>query len=228
MKNLNRSKIVGVAAVSLAAVSLIGVGFASWIVGGITGTPTSGQVTVAVGEVTDNRITFGASGDDTAINFDCNAHKENPIKASYEGAKAPEDLSFSLKYSLSSTGNPNAENLPVNVTVTVELTGDFITFMGNNPTLVSLDEIPTGFRKSDSGYTYTKTVSTKTTDEAITFTFKWGSAFLKKNPAEITQAEFNDSSNGVTISSVLENLKTLRDAAKSKTITATISASVPA
>ena len=102
MKNLNRSKIVGVAAVSLAAVSLIGVGFASWIVGGITGTPTSGQVTVAVGTVKDNRINFSASGVETAINFDCNSNKANPIKASYEGSQAPEDLFFSLKYSLSS------------------------------------------------------------------------------------------------------------------------------
>lgn len=224
MKNLNRSKIVGVAAVSLAAVSLIGVGFASWVVGGVTSTATPGEVDVKVGTVTDNRINFSASGFDTAINFDCNNHTENPIKASYEG-DVPEDLSFSLKYSLSSIDNPNAENLPVSVTVTVALTGDFITFMGSHTTLVSL-ETPTDFTKSGSGYTYTKTVSTKTTNEEITFTFKWGEAFLKKNPAEITQAEFNDSSNGVTITSVLNDLKTLRGAAKEKAITATISASV--
>ena len=226
MKNLNRSKIVGVAAVSLAAVSLIGVGFASWIVGGITGTPTSGQVTVAVGTVKDNRINFSASGVETAINFDCNSNKANPIKASYEGSQAPEDLFFSLKYSLSSIDNLNAEKLPVSVTVTVALTGDFITFMGSNSNLVSL-ETPAGFTKNGSSYTYTKTVATKTTDEAITFEFKWGESFLKKNPADITQSEF-DANNGVTISSVLNDLKTLQGAAKSKTITATISASVPA
>lgn len=226
MKNLNRSRIVGVAAVSLAAVSLIGVGFASWVVGGVTSTATPGQIDVQVGDVTDNRITFGASGDDTAINFDCNSNKANPIKASYEGSKAPEDLSFSLKYSLSSTHNPEASNLPVSVTVTVELTGDFITFMGNNPTLVSLGTPTTDFTQNGSGYTYTKTVTTKTTNEAITFTFKWGSAFLEKNPADITQAEFNDPSKGITISDVLDQLQTLKTAAKSKAITATISASV--
>ena len=225
MKNLNRSKIVGVAAVSLAAVSLIGVGFASWVVGGIIPNATSGEVDVKVGTVTDNRINFSASGVETAINFDCNSNTANPIKASYEGSKAPEDLSFSLKYSLSSNGNPNAENLPVSVRVTVALTGDFITFMRSNPTLVSLGTPTTDFKQNGSDYTYTKTVSKKTTDEAITFTFAWGDAFLKHNPADITQSEF-DAANEVTISSVLDNLEILRGAAKNKAITATISAEV--
>ncbi|MDD6845961.1 MAG: hypothetical protein PUE07_00320 [bacterium] len=228
MKNLNRSKIVGVAAVSLAAVSLIGVGFASWVVGGVNSNATPEEVEVKVGTVTDNRIDFSASKVDTAINFDCNSNTANPIKASYvgvqEGAQAPEDLSFSLKYSLSSTRDSNLQDLPVSVTVTVALTGSFITFMGNNTTLVSL-ETPAGFTKSDSGYTYTKSVSKKTTDEAITFKFKWGAAFLEKNPADITQSEF-DANNEVTISSVLGNLKTLQDAAGTNAITATISASV--
>ena len=226
MKKMNKSKVVGVAAVSLAAVSLIGVGFASWVVGGVNSNATPGQINVQVGDVTDNRITFGASGDDTAINFDCNKNTANPIKASFVGENAPEDLSFSLKYSLSSTGNPNVENLPVNVTVTVELTGSFITFMESNPTLVSLG-IPTGFAKNESGYIYTKTVKTKTTDEKITFTFAWGDAFLKHNPADITESEFN-ANKEVTIQSVLDDLKTLQGAAKSNAITAKISASVPA
>ncbi|MDY3725986.1 MAG: hypothetical protein SOZ75_03925 [Candidatus Enterosoma sp.] len=222
MKKMNKSKVVGVAAVSLAAVSLIGVGFANWIVGGITGTPTSGQVTVAVGEVTDNRIDFSASGDNVDLSFDCNGKKTNPFKSS-EDTKL-EDLSFSIKYSLASTADESASKLPVPVNVKIELSGPFMTFMDSHSTYVSLTT-PDGFTKSETGYTYTTTnsISTKQTDTKVIFTFGWGSAFLTVNPADITQEQF-DANNGVTITSVKEALVALKGAAGPNVITAKVSA----
>ena len=223
MKTLNKSKIVGVAAVSLAAVSLIGVGFANWIVGGITGAPTSGQVTVAVGEVTDNRITFGASGDNVDLSFDCNGTQTNPFKSSQ--ATTLEDLSFSIKYSLASTADESATNLPVNVNVRIQLSGSFIDFMNEHLTYVSLTT-PKGFTKSDTGYTYTTTtpISTKQTNTVVNFSFTWGDAFLNVNPAEITQDQFNNNDKSVTITSVKDALVQLKAASGSEVITATVSA----
>lgn len=222
MRKMNKKNVIGIATVSLAAVSLIGVGFASWVVGGITDTATPGQVTVAVGEVTDNRIDFSASGDNVDLSFDCNGTKTNPFKSSQDTTL--EDLSFSIKYSLASTANESAQNLPVPVNVKIELSGSFMTFMNEHQTFVSLDT-PTGFTKSETGYTYTTTnsISTKQTDTKVTFTFRWGSAFLNVNPAEITQAQF-DANNGVTITSVKDALVALKGAAGSEVITATVSA----
>ena len=223
MKKMNKKNVIGIATVSLAAVSLIGVGFASWVVGGITGTPTSGQVTVAVGEVTDNRITFGASGDNVDLSFDCNGTQTNPFKSSQ--ATTLEDLSFSIKYSLASTADESAPNLPVPVNVKIELSGPFMTFMNEHLTYVSLTT-PSGFTMSDTGYTYTTTtpISKKQTNTVVNFSFTWGDAFLNVNPADITQDQFNTNKKGVTINSVKDALVQLKEASGSKVITATVSA----
>ena len=98
MKTLNKSKIVGVAAVSLAAVSLIGVGFASWVITGIKGTIASPEVSVTVGEVEDNRAKITATVVNSSLCFDAPADdKTGPII--YKAGTPGEDLSFSFTVS---------------------------------------------------------------------------------------------------------------------------------
>lgn len=98
MKTLNKSKIVGVAAVSLAAVSLIGVGFASWVITGIKGTIASPEVSVTVGDVSDNRAEITAEVVDGSLCFDAPADdKTGPII--YKEGTPGEKLSFSFKVS---------------------------------------------------------------------------------------------------------------------------------
>lgn len=55
MNKLNKGKLIGVVAASLSAVSLMGVGFASWVLNGAT-PDTTGNISVTVANVEDNRI----------------------------------------------------------------------------------------------------------------------------------------------------------------------------
>lgn len=55
MNKLNKGKLIGVVAASLSAVSLMGVGFASWVIKGET-PDTTGDISVTVANVEDNRI----------------------------------------------------------------------------------------------------------------------------------------------------------------------------
>ena len=67
MNKLNKGKLIGVVAASLSAVSLMGVGFASWV---ITGTKpgTTGDISVIVSNVEDNRIIVeGATADGSLV-----------------------------------------------------------------------------------------------------------------------------------------------------------------
>ena len=98
MKTLNKSKIVGIAAVSLAAVSLIGVGFASWVITGIKATTGSPEVSVTVGKVEDKRATITATVVNGSLCFDApTTDKTGPII--YEEGTAGEDLEFSFTVS---------------------------------------------------------------------------------------------------------------------------------
>ena len=99
MKTLNKSKIVGVAAVSLAAVSLIGVGFASWVISGISSPVSSDNVTVTVGDVTDNRVDLAIVKEncDTVVKFECDGTTGNPIQSNGGNLQ---DLNFAIGYSL--------------------------------------------------------------------------------------------------------------------------------
>lgn len=55
MNKLNKGKLIGVVAASLSAVSLMGVGFASWVIKGTT-PGTTGDISVTVANIEDNRI----------------------------------------------------------------------------------------------------------------------------------------------------------------------------
>lgn len=178
MKNLNKSKIVGVAAVSLAAVSLIGVGFASWIVEGITVTNKDQTVTVAVGEITDNRVDFTAGSDDSKVAFESNGTGGTVLK----GTEDAQDLAFSVWYTATSTDFFTSKDLKITLT----FSGDLVTLLnGQDASNKYLDlSISTlGWTKTNE-FEYTKTISSAVgTKETIEFTFAWGSFFGKDNPS---------------------------------------------
>lgn len=106
MNKFNKGKLIGVVAASLSAVSLMGVGFASWIIEGKQEGTTDG-ITVEVGAVTDKRISItGISVKDNAVAFDAAANNtEGAILK--KGASGVEDLSFTVKYTVNNT---NANN----------------------------------------------------------------------------------------------------------------------
>ena len=98
MNKLNKGKAIGIVSLSLAAVSLAGVGFSAWVISGTTGKDT-GTVNVEVADISDERATITAASVDTdnnSIKFDA-VGSGTYISASSD---ASQDLTFSISYSV--------------------------------------------------------------------------------------------------------------------------------
>ena len=89
MNKLNKGKLIGVVAASLSAVSLMGVGFASWVIRGET-PDTTGDISVTVANIEDNRIivedaradgnlVFDAASGDTSGNIQTKPESAVPV-----------------------------------------------------------------------------------------------------------------------------------------------------
>lgn len=200
MKTLNKSKIVGVAAVSLAAVSLIGVGFASWIVEGIN-LPDQGQaVTVTVGTITDNRVNFEAGSENHTVAFESNGTDGAVLK----GTENKQDLNFSVWYKATSTDFFKSNKLKITLT----FSGDLVTLLSGQDAsskYLSLSTSASGWTKTSTSneFEYTKTITDAvSTQETIDFTFAWGSFFGNDNPSATATTS--------NVTSYIEALDTLR------------------
>lgn len=95
MNKFNKGKLIGVVAASLSAVSLMGVGFASWVLTGEK-PDTIGNILVDVGDVDDQRIQVvkentGSSG---SLVFDSVVDAGGPITST----ETHESLSFKIFY----------------------------------------------------------------------------------------------------------------------------------
>lgn len=197
MKNLNKSKIVGVAAVSLAAVSLIGVGFASWVISGITN-PTVGEesVSVTVGEVIDNRATIEASMDPSNSTLCFDAKKTDKSGAiQHTGETAGEDLTFAIKVKTNKieSGNISVKAAIKNYdtcTLKTAIDSGYLTgpAISSNPTVTL------------TGTAQTVTTLTSTAEVTLTFSLGWGDKFGGYNPSEYEDHK------GV-VSDIVTNLK---------------------
>lgn len=69
MNKFNKGKLLGAVAASLSAVSLMGVGFASWVIKGTT-PGTTGDISVTVANIEDNRIIVENARADGNLVFD--------------------------------------------------------------------------------------------------------------------------------------------------------------
>lgn len=97
MNKFNKGKLIGVVAASLSAVSLMGVGFASWIINGAT-PADSGDINVEVGTVDDQRIkvVVGSPAIDGKLSFDAAQDSQGTITSTANN----ESLSFSVNYTV--------------------------------------------------------------------------------------------------------------------------------
>lgn len=198
MNKFNKGKLIGIVAASLSAVSLMGVGFASWIVTGAEGSAADGNITVSVADVQDQRVTITdakVADDNNTINFDANGDG-GLLKPS---GTAAEDLTFGIEFKLNLRANAKdvfsgikayvtgAELLSaVNSNFVALPTGVYeneTTMKATESTALvySVDELPTSgtnvTTNTDGSTTYTITK---------TLTMGWGSAFNNDNPAKLT------------------------------------------
>ena len=102
---MSKRKILMYSLFSLAAVSLTSVAFANWIISGIQAT-TSSNVSVTVGKVEDQRLSASAEVTDGSICFDA-IKTDNVSPIVYGGATAGEDLSFTIKVTVTNACDSN-------------------------------------------------------------------------------------------------------------------------
>ena len=192
MKKSRKSKIVLLSVLGLATVSLATVGFASWVISGVT--PTSSQnITVSAGTVTDNTLKAEIlSNPELNVAFD-NTQVENGLTGDYN-----EDLNFS--FSVKVTGK---EDVLSGIKFTFTLNGQFeklftdgyLKFITNNGSNLVKEFIMTKGTTctfADSNVTFADSEHSSVTysyaDGAGTFTckfaFKWGIVFKNVNPSQ--------------------------------------------
>ena len=206
MKKMNKKNVIGIATVSLAAVSLIGVGFASWVVGGITDTGANGTVTATVGDVTDNRVTVTASAQDSTLKFDSDK-KGGTV---FVGDGDFDDMDFSFKFTVAASDFFQNNTLKVKLT----LTGTLIELLKASATsnYLTLSTVSGYNNFTGSNFEYTQTLSNTVTDEEVKFEFGWGSFFESQNPTALTDP------------SKVDDYKTALEALKNKTVVGTFTA----
>lgn len=194
MNKLNKGKLIGVLAASLSAVSLMGVGFASWVISG-GDTKATGDITVTVGEIVDKRAVFSvlpAVGSDYEVKFDADSKKySGGLITAGEGSV--EDLTFNVKYTV------KAYKSATNWSVSAKLIGtnydtavnakyiempETLSTAGATALIKPSENSTTGDIKVTIDSTNTE-YTTYTVDQ--TFTFAWGKAFNNTNPCNVKE-----------------------------------------
>lgn len=204
MNKFCKGKTIGIFAVSLAAISLAGVGFSAWVINGTTGGST-GDITVNVADVQDKRVQISeAKVTDGQIKFDSNSTTGGILS----GDGQNEDLFFTISYTVKNYTITNKFTiyayfstessakfkdvvdkglitLPTGIGdgtttgVTITKGNGVLTFDGTKaPT--SNSDITTTIPETAIGDTYTVNQ---------VFKFGWGKAFAYKNPCEVTSTD---------------------------------------
>lgn len=203
MNKFNKGKLIGVVAASLSAVSLMGVGFASWVLTGTNNMDTTGNITVNVGAVEDKRVLIQSAevdNDNNTVAFDANSNGSGDLDISGTGDQA-EDRTFALTYVVRVyNGMIGAWNVKAKLTgnadnyKTAVNTKKYITM----PTEIGLDTEQVSVSSTSTDQTG-KLKITNSTDSATTgytdwkvnqtFEFGWGAAFAGKNPIDIKRTD---------------------------------------
>ena len=228
MNKFNKGKLIGVVAASLSAVSLMGVGFASWVLNGGDNKDT-GKITISVAGTVDNSITFASDPTlkDGAIKFDAKANDDTgPI--TWDGTNS-EKLNFTIEYTINCLNTAKFGGVKAYMTIDNATTGAGLALanaIGSKNYLIA----PLATEKTSNAI-IASTLNTKTEDPSTglpnkkysttvtpgdnstytfttIFSFNWGSTFENKNPSEFATTE-----NVTTVKNALTELQTASTAA---------------
>lgn len=241
MNKFNKGKTIGIITASLAAVSLVGVGFSTWIIN-TTNTVEVSNISVTVADTKDISVVISNAQLDTndnSVKFDADAAKMNNATGHLLscGSGDSEDLSFTLTYDV--TIGTNAQTWQIMAAIddsngTGGTNGKFNTAVNTRKyiCLPSTLGITNGVKcldqssstETNTGLTVTEkansaTTSTKTYSVSQKFTFSWGLAFANKNPVEVTgsdkiytQTDTGDSTNtAATLELLTANTRAMKN-----------------
>ena len=236
MNKMTKVKILTGSLFGLAAVSLVGVAFSSWVIQGTNEVAFEG-FNVSVSDVSDKRLVISAiTSDDQDIVFDAKENDNTPPIV-WDGTDNKEDLTFNFSFTISDVldgqgkfkkdvgVNIKWDNLPAysnlirdNYITAPQRDGNALTDSN-----ASLFECKTGTPiPSDEGNGLTfKASGEGSTDLQVTaaYSFAWGIEFEGKNPSEFATEE--------NLSTVLTALDELKDLNGQK-FTITLTSYVPA
>lgn len=239
MNKFNKGKKIGIIACVLASISLVGVGFSTWIIETRTDSKVN-NITVTVADTKNASIIISdASATDNAVKFDADNSKTKGGLISCESTDK-EDLSFTLSYKVtvgtsvssfeitaaiddtSTTGN-GKYNQAVNTYKYISLP----TTLGLKTSADTENSKVCFSNSSKSGsdglsidLSEDKTAQTKIYTVTQVFSFSWGDAFNKKNPVEVSSSdliysysgtETSGSSAKATIETLTANTKGLKN-----------------
>ena len=220
MNKFNKGKLLGVVAASLSAVSLMGVGFASWQIQGSKPTDT-GNLEVTVADTIDARVTLENAqitwpeASAKKLVFDAAANdNDGPI---INNGSASQQLSFTLSFDAKFVNEASFTkveaymtssciNLSTYVTTTADQVGKYlvapISITDTTKTKLITKEKLKDSPKNDATNTYTY---------SHTFSFSWGAFFKKKNPSLITEDDAKEIvDSGTRLEAYIEALNTLK------------------
>lgn len=212
MNKFNKGKLVGVVAASLSAVSLMGVGFASWVLNGGDNKDV-GDITITVAGTEDNSIKFVTPDPhliaDGGIKFD--AKKDDttgPI--TWDGTNS-EKLNFTIEYTINCVNTEKFGGVKAYMTIGNATSGAgkaLADAIGSKKYLIAplstekaasvaiANSLTTETNDANTEQLPNKkyeTTVTKKTNTSYTFTtkfsFNWGTAFGKVNPSEFATTE---------------------------------------
>lgn len=232
MNKFNKGKLLGIVAAGLSTVSLMGVGFAAWVIKETSDNIDAGNISVTIGNVQDKRVVF--DGDplltDSTLVFDADASKTkgNLVEAS---AGSTEDMSFVVKYKVKAYTEAITSGWEVKAKLVDNAYDDLATAVSEQciayPTASKALDLTDKviFDKgmasgTTEGITVTPTNGTGFSTYEVTqkFTFTWGAAFNKVNPVQVNEGQMiytgkegvADGKEAATTNLLVANLNRLR------------------
>ena len=210
MNKFNKGKKIGIIACVLASISLVGVGFSTWIIETRTDSKVD-NITVTVADTKNASIIISdASATDNTVKFDADHSKTKGGLISCESTDE-EDLSFTLTYKVTvgtsvssfeikaaiddtSTAGNGKYNQAVNTYKYISLPNTLGLKTGTDTTDTSVVCFSNSSTTGNNGLTFdTQTedsiAQTKTYTVTQVFSFSWGEAFNKKNPVEVSSTD---------------------------------------
>lgn len=232
MNKFNKGKLIGVVAASLSAVSLMGVGFATWIITGSESVDVNDNITVDVAGVEDKRLVISEAIVDPSfknVRFDAD-------KTAKEGQflTASTDANVQMSFKITYTVTNYVATRPFTISAYLTDTDDKYAEVTNDQHRLIV--MPTNLGIGESGkkeaVKFTGTGNPTATDGTVTaatgsngvytvaqeFTFTWGTAFAGMNPSQVTaENQVYDITTHTTKAASAEiiknNLKTLKETA---------------
>ncbi len=233
MNKFNKGKTIGIVAASLAAVSLMGIGFSTWIINTKSDPTSVGDISVTVADTTNISVTISeASVVDSIVKFDADHSKHTSDSLLNCGDNDTEDLTFSLKYTV--TVGTDASKWEIKAAIddtstagngkfTSAVSAKYFTLPDTLGIKTDTDSSKVCLNQSSTTGTNGLTISstdgtlggttTKIYTVTQTFTFAWGEAFAKMNPVAVTATDdiYTGSTTGkATLETLSANTKAMK------------------